>query len=361
MAKKFLTAIDLNTNELQNAKIQPLATAPTAVTARIYYDSTLNKLGYYNGTTWVYGDTLTFPNNGAITWSRSGDAVTLSIANATSVLNGLMPATDKAKLDAATASNTNSTIVMRDASGNFAANVITANRVTGLSAPSSGSDAATKDYVDAARSGLDVKDSVRAATTANITLTGAQTIDGVSVVAGNRVLVKDQTTGSQNGIYICAAGAWTRSTDMPAASTAAGNFVFVEEGTTNDNRGFVCTNNAGSDVVGTASLTFSVFSNTGSINTNSTIVNSSGTYGVANYTVVSGSTVARVVTFGATNIGSGSGVVFTHNLSSQAVLCVVRDATTREELEVDQVATNTNALTITALGATTSVLVTVIG
>ena len=358
MAKKFLTALDLNTNELQNAKIQPLATAPTAITARIYYDSTLNKVGYYNGTAWIYGDTLSFANNGLITWSRSGDVVTLSIANATSVAAGLMAPADKTKLDAATSSNTNNALVLRGASGDFSAGTITTTKVTGLSAPVSGSDAANKDYVDAARSGLDVKDSCRAATTANITLSGAQTIDGVSVVAGNRVLVKNQTTGSQNGIYVAAAGAWSRSTDMAAASTAAGSFVFIEEGTTQADIGYVCTNNTGSDVVGTATLTFTIFSNTGTINTDSTIVNTGGTYGVANYTVVSGSTVARKVAFGATNIGGGSAVVFTHNLNSQAVDVNVRDATTNETLEVDDVATNANAVSITAIGVTVSVKVT---
>ena len=360
MAKKFLTSIDLNTNELQNAKIQPLATAPTGIAGRIYFDTTLNKLGYYNGTSWIYGDTLTFPDSGAYDWTRTGDAISLVIANATGSIAGLMSAADKTTFDARTASNTNSTIVLRDGSGNFAANVITATRVTGLSAPSSGSDAANKDYVDAARAGLDVKDSVRAATTANITLSGAQTIDGVAVVAGNRVLVKDQTTASQNGIYVAAAGAWTRASDMAAASTAAGNFVFVEEGTSNADTGYVCTSNAGADVVGTNSLSFTVFS-TGTIQIDSTITKTGMVYGVTNYTVVSGSTVARKVAFSATNIGGGTGVVFTHNLGTTAVICDVRDATTKERYEVDDVATNSNAVTITAIGTTTSVLVTVIG
>lgn len=78
-----------------------------------------------------------------------------------------------------------------------------------------------------------VKRAVRVATTANITLSGTQTIDGIAVVAGDRVLVKDQTTTSQNGIYIVAAGAWTRSLDADASSELAGAMVAVDLGTTN--------------------------------------------------------------------------------------------------------------------------------
>lgn len=138
-------------------------------------------------------------------------------------------------------------------------------KITNLAAPTDANDAATKAYVDAARAGLDVKDSVRAATTANITLSGEQTIDGVSVVAGNRVLVKNQSTASENGIYVAAAGAWARATDFDAdAEVTAGAFTFVEEGTTNGDAGFVLTTNA-PITVGSTSLTFAQFSGAGTI------------------------------------------------------------------------------------------------
>jgi hypothetical protein len=78
-----------------------------------------------------------------------------------------------------------------------------------------------------------VKDSVRCATTANITLSGTQTIDGIAVVAGDRVLVKDQSTASQNGIYVVAAGAWTRSADANTSSEIAGAIVSIDSGTAN--------------------------------------------------------------------------------------------------------------------------------
>jgi len=125
--------------------------------------------------------------------------------------------------------------------------------------------AATKQYVDAARAGLDLKDSVRVATTANITLSGTQTIDGVAVVAGNRVLVKNQTTGSQNGIYVVAAGAWTRATDADvSAEVTSSMFVFVEEGTANQDSAWVLTTND-PITLGTTALVFTQYSQAGVI------------------------------------------------------------------------------------------------
>lgn len=114
------------------------------------------------------------------------------------------------------------------------------------------------------QSGLDFKESVRAATVGNITLSGTQTIDGVALVVGNRVLVKNQTTGSANGIYVVASGAWTRAADAVQGSLTANAFCFVEEGTTQGDTGWVLTTND-PITVGTTSLTFTQFSGAGAV------------------------------------------------------------------------------------------------
>jgi hypothetical protein len=118
-------------------------------------------------------------------------------------------------------------------------------KITGLGDPTNPQDAATKFYVDSVAQGIDAKASVRAATTANITLSGAQTIDGVSVIAGDRVLVKNQSTLSQNGLYVAAAGAWTRAADMDTWAEVPSSFVFVEQGSSNADTSWVCSSDAG--------------------------------------------------------------------------------------------------------------------
>lgn len=122
--------------------------------------------------------------------------------------------------------------------------------------PSASNELTTKAYVDNAISGLSWKDAVDVATTANITLSGEQTIDGV-LTSGSRVLVKNQSTGSENGIYVSAAGAWSRASDMDSSAECEAAAVFVKQGTANADKGFVQT--ADSVTIDTTSLTFVEF------------------------------------------------------------------------------------------------------
>tara|TARA_R100000329_G_scaffold18098_1_gene18118 strand:- start:4953 stop:6119 length:1167 start_codon:yes stop_codon:yes gene_type:complete len=138
------------------------------------------------------------------------------------------------------------------------------NPVTGVT-PTADAHFATKGYVDGVSQGLDIKEAVKVATTANITLSGTQTIDGVAVSADERVLVKNQSTASQNGIYLCKASTWQRTDDLAAGADASSVFVFVDQGTVNSDNGFVCSSNKGSAVVGTNNLAFTQFSGAGTL------------------------------------------------------------------------------------------------
>ena len=156
---------------------------------------------------------------------------------------------------------------------------LNSQKITSLAEPTNDQDAATKSYVDAARSGLDVKQSVRVATTEFIALSGTQTIDDVSVIAGNRVLVKDQGAAT-NGIYDVAAGSWSRSTDADSsAEVTAGMFTFVSEGTANADSGWVLTTND-TITLGTTVLSFAQFSGAGQITAGSGLTKSGNTLNV---------------------------------------------------------------------------------
>ena len=154
------------------------------------------------------------------------------------------------------------------------------NRLTGLADPVGDQDAATKAYVDATAVGLDVKDSARVATTADITLSGVQTIDGVGVLAGDRVLVKNQSDKTENGVYnVVSGGAWTRSEDAVQDELTSGSFVFIEEGSVNGSAGFVVST-ANPITIGTDEIEFSQFSGAGQITAGSGMTKSGNTLDV---------------------------------------------------------------------------------
>ena len=128
--------------------------------------------------------------------------------------------------------------------------------INAMSGPSAGTDAANKTYVDTEIQLLQWKQSVRAATTANITLSGNQTVDGVALSTGERCLVKNQTTPAQNGVYIVAVSSWTRAVDYNSSLEIVGSAIIVQEGTVNADTVWLCTTNT-LITVGTTALSFS--------------------------------------------------------------------------------------------------------
>jgi len=185
---------------------------------------------------------------GNVTGDLAGNAATASAAKGNSALEAAL---------AAKATSASPTFT----------GVVTLPAITTSSASTS---AATKAYVDSVASGLDTKESVRVATTAAGTLASSfadgATVDGITLATGDRILIKTQVGGSENGIYtVNASGAPTRATDFDTdAEVTAGSFTFVEEGTTNANAGFVLST-TGAITVGTTALSFTQFSSSATI------------------------------------------------------------------------------------------------
>jgi hypothetical protein len=200
---------------------------------------------------------FTGPLTGAVTGNVTGNVTGAVTGNVTGNLTGNVTG----NVTAASGTSTFNNVTI---SGSLDMDAGTSATITGLANPVNDSDAANKGYVDALAQGIDAKASCVVATTANITLSGTQTIDGIAVSVGDRVLVKDQSTASQNGIYLCASSTWTRTTDANTWDELVAAFTFIEKGTTQANNGYISTITAGG-TLGTTAVTFAQFSGAGQI------------------------------------------------------------------------------------------------
>src|SRR5215475_9829305 len=388
-------AVDIVKNELRNAVMQNLGSAPAApVKGLMYFNSTDNTFYWYDGTTWqaakggtpinpattvttqaigdapVVGSLTTYaredhkhgePAFGAITAEQTFGAATANWAAATIARSDHTdgnPTHDNAA-HAAIARSALAIPTVDVSWGGF--------KITNLGTPTAATDASTKGYVDAAISGLAWKETVRVASTANVNVAtgGLVAVDGVTTVGGDRVLLKNQTAGAENGIYVAAAGAWARATDAAAAGDLLNAAVFVSEGTTNADTAWVMTTNA-PITVGTTSLTWVQFSGAGTYVAGGGLTLTGNTFdvGAGSGITVAADTVAVDTTVIATRayVDTGSAVAHkyaaaltgtaspetvTHNLNTRDVQVVVYNgASPYTAVTVDWDAATVNTVTV---------------
>lgn len=349
---KFLSNIDLNKNQILNGVFQNLASAPsTPVAGQFYYDTTTGAGYIRNATTWVCTDA-----------SKLSGVIPLSALTT----DPLARANHTGTQLSATISDL-ATTVKAYKLNEFAAPVANipmgGYTLTGLNtSPNASGQAAEYSWVinqisQAAAGVKAVKDPVRAIARTNITLSGLQTIDGISLAVNDRVAVTGQSTASQNGLYTAQSGAWTRTTDMDADTELMGGTEFlVNEGTTYAGSVWRITN-TGTITLGTTGLTFA------QVNQQTTYSNGNGldltgaVFSVkpvaSGGITVSGAGVqidtAIVARKFSQDIGDGSttAIVVTHNLNTQDITVSIRDKSTNAGVLVDWTATSVNTATLT--------------
>lgn len=235
-------------------------------------------------------------------------------------------------------------------------------RITSLADPTSDQDAANKRYVDNAVAGLPWKEEVLVATTANIAnlSSGApNTVDGISLSVGSRILVRAQTNQTQNGIYTVTTvgtgsnGVWARSSDADTGAELSGMAVFVVSGSTNGGIRFV-SSNTGTIVVGTTNITYAVFDAVVSYTNGNGIALTGTTFSInlsANSGLVSDGSGLRLDTTVvsrkySTTIGDGTStqITITHNLATNDVISSVYLLSSGDNVECDITRLTTNTM-----------------
>jgi hypothetical protein len=257
---------------------------------------------------------LTSAADKGIQFTGSGTAATYDLTTA-----------GKALLDDADASAQRTTLGLGTIATQEANNVsISGGAVTGLGSPSANSDAATKDYVDQAVAGLRTRVIAECASTANVNISNGleagDAIDGVTLVAGDRVLLKDQSTASENGLYLAvSSGAASRDPEHDTIAELSGGMIVVNQGSVNDNKIFLCTtDNTGS--VGSTSITYTVItpSNSGTVTSVGIADGGASEFTVGSSPVTSSGNISLTVNSIANTKISGLGTASTLNVGTSA-------------------------------------------
>jgi hypothetical protein len=349
MAQPILQHLDAaKVAQLQNFIMQPLSSAPgSPVQGQMYFDTTLTAFGCYTGTVWQY-----IPLSAAVLASLfDAQTVLAAITDNTPAAVTIPTEGTVGRTASVNSGNVGALTWTQVKTALGALNTFTAptgslslnsQLITSLATPVSGTDAATKAYVDSVAVGIDWKPSVRVASTANVTVSnpGTAVFDGVTLSNGDRILLKNQTTASENGIYTFTASgtAMVRGTDADSsAEVNSGMAVFVEEGTANADKGYLLTTN-NPITLGTTSLTFTQFSGAGGTGT----VNKSA---------------------GLIGDGSTTAIVYTHGLGTDDVGIHVYRVSDNLEVWCDKARTSTTQCTLTfaTAPATNAMRVVVLG
>ena len=314
IADSAITSAKINDGAIVNADIN----ASAAIAATKIHDGTISntEFGYLNG---VSSNIQT-----QLDAKQASDAQLTDIAGLTPTDSNFIVG-DGSNFVTESGATARTSLGLGSIATQAANNVsISGGSVTGLGSPSASSDAATKNYVDQAVAGLRTRIIAECATTANVNLTNGleagDSIDGVTLVAGDRVLVKDQTDATENGLYLAvSSGAASRDPEHDSIAELSGGMVVVNQGSTNDNKIFLCTtDNTGS--VGSTAITYTVITpaNVGTVTSVGVADSGSSEFTVANSPITSSGTITLAVNSIANTKITGLGTSSTLNVGTSA-------------------------------------------